>query len=99
MLRRSMFVMLLVLFGSSAKADVMPQRAPSEGELLYTTYCIACHNDQIHWRDKRVVKDWVSLRAEIGRWQKLSKLGWHASEIEAVARYLNTLYYHLPSQD
>ena len=63
MFLRSILVMLFVLFGSLADADTQPMRDPARGELLYSTHCIACHNEQVHWRDKKLVKDWISLRA------------------------------------
>lgn len=97
MLRKSIPVMLLVLTGSlaAAKAQAMPD--PQRGELLYSNHCIACHSTQIHWRDKKLVEDYRGLLAEVGRWQKLGGLGWSDEDISAVARYLNTLFYHYPA--
>jgi mono/diheme cytochrome c family protein len=97
MLLRSMLVLLFILFGSSAYADVQPMFNPNRGELLYSMHCIACHTEQVHWRDKKLAKDFQSLRAEVHRWQKLSALGWSDEDIAGVARYLNTLYYHYPA--
>lgn len=94
MLQRSIFVVLLVLSGSLANAQ--PVRDPARGELLYSTHCIACHDIQIHWRDKQLVSNWTSLRLEVRRWQKFSGLGWSDGDISAVAQYLNTRYYHYP---
>jgi mono/diheme cytochrome c family protein len=94
MLQRSILVVLFVLFGSLANAQ--PVRDPARGELLYSTHCIACHDLQVHWRDKRLVRNWMGLRAEVRRWQKISSLGWNNEDIAAVAQYLNTHYYHYP---
>lgn len=66
------------------------------GELLYSTYCIACHNKSIHWREKKLAADWPSLKAEVERWQNNLGLGWHENEILAVSAYLNAVYYHFP---
>ena len=66
------------------------------GELLYSTYCDSCHTQRVHWREKKVAKDWTSLVAEVRRWQASSKLGWSRGEVEAVARYLNVLHYRYP---
>jgi mono/diheme cytochrome c family protein len=68
----------------------------SRGELLYSTHCIACHSAQIHWRDKKIATNWVTLKEEVGRWQKTAGLGWREEDVTAVARYLNTLYYRFP---
>lgn len=96
MLQRSLLVVLLVLSGNCAAADAQPLRDPTRGELLYTTHCIACHDLQVHWRDKRLVKNWRSLRTEVYRWQKTASLRWNDADIAAVTQYLNTRYYHYP---
>jgi mono/diheme cytochrome c family protein len=96
MLQRSILVVLFVMFGFLADASAQPLHDPTRGELLYSTHCIACHSVEVHWRDKKLAKDFQSLRAEVRRWQKLSALGWSNEDIAAVARYLNTLHYHYP---
>lgn len=97
MLPRSIIVILFALSGFPADVAAQTSSAPSRGELLYSTHCLACHTDKVHWRDKRVARNFKSLRYEVGRWQKLSTLGWNAEDIEAVTRYLNTVYYHYPA--
>lgn len=71
------------------------------GELLYLTHCIGCHNTQLHWRDRKAARNWASLKAEVGRWQKTSGLGWRDEDVSNVARYLNARYYrfHEPEPD
>lgn len=98
MLRKSILVMLFVLFGNLANA-AQPVRDAARGELLYSTHCIACHTAQVHWRDKKLATDWIDLRAEVYRWQKFSGLGWDDDDVAAVARYLNALHYHYPVPD
>jgi hypothetical protein len=71
--------------------------AQSRGELLYNTHCVACHRTQIHWRDKRQVVDWPSLRAQVRLWQATELLAWDETDIEQVVRYLNDTYYRYPS--
>jgi mono/diheme cytochrome c family protein len=71
-------------------------RAQSRGELLYGTHCLACHTTQMHWREKKQVVDWPSLRAQVRRWQAADQLAWSDEDIEHVARYLNELFYRLP---
>ncbi len=99
MLPRSIVAMLFALSVFPAGANAQTTKSPSRGELLYATHCLACHTDKVHWRDKRVAANFKSLRYEVDRWQKLSALRWNAYDIEAVARYLNTLYYHYPTPD
>ncbi len=70
--------------------------AQSRGELLYTTHCGACHSAQMHWRDKKQVLDWTSLRGQVRFWQSQAMLGWNDDDINQVARYLNDTYYRMP---
>jgi tetratricopeptide (TPR) repeat protein len=69
---------------------------PSRGELLYETNCVSCHSKEIHWRDRRLVTDWVSLTAQTRRWQSNAGLRWSDEDVEEVARYLNATIYRFP---
>lgn len=95
MLRRSIYIVLVGLFGNFAQATE-PSRDASRAELLYSTHCIACHTTQVHWRDKKLATDWKSLQSEVRRWQGASGLKWSKQDITEVARYLNRLHYHYP---
>ncbi len=99
MLSKSILTVLLVLSGDFAAADERPARDVGRGELLYSTHCVACHDTQVHWRDKNLVTDWRSLQAEVSRWQGNSGLGWSDDDVAAAARYLTALYYHYPVPD
>jgi mono/diheme cytochrome c family protein len=97
MMSKKWFAVLVVALVSLAGPAAAGTRAEApRGELLYSTYCIGCHNTQLHWRDKKAAKNWVSLKAEVERWQKTSGLGWREEDVNDVARYLNTLYYRFP---
>lgn len=72
----------------------IPAFAQDRGELLYSTHCLGCHTTQVHWRAKRVVTDWKSLRVEVGNWQRSAMLDWSEDDVTAVARYLNDTSYH-----
>lgn len=93
MVRGLSSTVLLALCAGLANAETPPLPAPSRGELLYSTHCIACHNEQIHWRDKKLVTNWQSLRSEVRRWQEAMALGWSRDEVDEVARYLKAVYY------
>lgn len=96
MTKRWIFAVLLVCLGIPAVANAQTKRDASRGELLYTTHCIACHNAEIHWRDKKIAKDWVGLKAQVRRWQGVTGLAWSNRDIVEVARYLNARHYHYP---
>lgn len=77
-----------------------PAEVPSRGELLYTTHCVECHNEQIHWRERKSARDWASLRSQVDHWQQVAHLVWTAEDIDAVTRYLNdTIYRFTPPHD
>ena len=87
----------MVSFLAQAGPDAGPEATPSRGALLYETHCGACHGVQVHWRDHRLVSDWESLTRQVGRWQANSNLQWSEDDIDAVARYLDRVYYKLPA--
>jgi mono/diheme cytochrome c family protein len=88
-------VMQVCLWASS-HAYAQPEVDASRGELLYTTHCIACHNEQIHWRDRKIAENWTGLKAQVNRWQGVAGLAWSDRDIVEVARYLNARHYHYP---
>ena len=92
--RKWMFAISFVWLINPAGVNAQQEKAISRGELLYATHCIACHNTEIYWRDKQLATDWLSLKAQVRRWQNIEGLGWRDDDITLVARYLNTLHYH-----
>ena len=84
------------MLAAALAASAAPTSGASRGELLYTTYCIGCHTAQVHWRDRKLVTSWPGLKAEVRRWQKTAGLSLDDDDIDAVAVYLNALYYHFP---
>lgn len=72
---------------------VSPAPAQSRGELLYNANCVACHNEKMHWRGRKLVNDWDSLEEQVRRWQQASSLGWRDQDIMEVSRYLNDRFY------
>ena len=65
----------------------------SRGELLYSTHCIACHTQQVHWRERKLATDWASLDGQVRRWARNGGLAWSDDDVGEVARYLNGLHY------
>lgn len=86
-----MAVAAMVLICSHAAAQTAP--TPSRGQLLYATHCVECHNTQVHWRDGKLATDWISLKAQVRRWQARALLDWSESDIVAVTRHLNDRIY------
>jgi len=83
-----------VLAGAQGKGT-----AEQGGSLLYSTYCIGCHTTEVHWREKRLAKDWITLKAEVRRSKANTGVGLGEDDVAAIARYLNDLYYHFPVTD
>jgi mono/diheme cytochrome c family protein len=82
---------VFAVINATASAQTAPPA--SRGELLYTTYCIACHTAEVHWRQKKLAVDWASLNQQVRRWAGNAGLAWGDEEIVEVARYLNTVHY------
>ena len=78
-------------------APSTPGADETTGRMLYNAHCSACHRVEMHWRDRKIARDWPSLLREVRRWQQNSGLAWSDEEILAVARYLNTAWYRFPS--
>jgi mono/diheme cytochrome c family protein len=88
-----------LLAASAAEAPrLAPQvdAAPSRGELLYATHCIECHTQQIHWRDRKLARDWPTLREQVDRWQQAARLGWSDEDVDAATRHLAEAVYGFP---
>jgi hypothetical protein len=101
-MRYLMLFGLLFSLAACDKQSMVPvtraaaQTGDDTGQLLYETHCVACHGEEIHWRDKRLAKDWDSLLIQVEHWQASMHLLWRQDEIFAVARYLNALHYGYP---
>jgi hypothetical protein len=82
-----------------AQAASSPQGAstmqPARGQLLYETHCIACHNTQMHWRDRRLATSWPRLVALVDHWQRRELLNWSWDDVIEVSRHLNDTVYRL----
>jgi mono/diheme cytochrome c family protein len=98
MLSRVAFALSL-LFCAFNLAHAQQNRSETRGELLYSTHCVACHTTEIHWREKRLVKNISSLRFQVNRWQATIGLNWTKEEIADVAVYLNSTYYKFKDFD
>jgi hypothetical protein len=93
-LTRNLAITMFLLWGMHAPVYAEDRYSENRGELLYATHCTACHDEQVHWREKKRVTDWDSLVTEVRRWQDNLGLAWNASEIVDTARYLNAVFYH-----
>jgi mono/diheme cytochrome c family protein len=90
-------LLLLTSVGMLTLAQTLPPE--TRGDLLYGTYCVACHTTQIHWRNDRKAFDWDSLMFQVRRWQGNTGLAWSEADITEVARYLNETYYSYPGSE
>jgi len=92
--RKLLLAPMFVAACATASAQNAP--TPSRGQLLYSTHCIACHNTQIHWSDRRLATDWETLKAQVRQWQARAQLNWSDADIVEVARHLNETIYRFP---
>lgn len=86
-------LLLLAVTGSAAAQLPGGSR---RGQMLYDNHCSACHNTEVHWRDKKVVRDWDDLLLQVRIWQGNGKLSWNETDVQDVAQHLNSLYYRFP---
>jgi len=93
-----LMTLALVAVSAAAQAQAQAQTGPAteRGQLLYNTHCVACHDKQMHWRQNKKATDWVSLVAQVRRWQATEKLSWNDEDIKQVALYLNDTIYRYP---
>ena len=87
-------IALCLTFGLTSLAQARPVPDQGHGKRLYQTYCNACHDAQIHWRDKHLATDLHSLDLQVRHWQATLNLRWNEDDINDVAHYLNAVYYH-----
>ncbi len=90
-------VLAACLMAATTSAHGQAPAPASRGQLLYETYCVACHDKQMHWRATRSATDWKSLVAQVRRWQEIEKLRWSDDDVIQVARYLNDQFYRYPA--
>ena len=92
-LLKSLMFLFCTLCSLNNLANAQSTQNELRGELLYTTYCNACHTTEIHWREQKLATDWKSLKSQVNRWQANIGLGWSDEDSSDVARYLNAEYY------
>lgn len=91
----ALFAMLSTVQAQPAGGKI-PDRG-ERGEMLYSNHCIACHTEQVHWREQGLARDWGSLNYQVQRWARNTGLQWEPGDVNAVAEYLNRKYYNFPS--
>lgn len=90
-------VTALALSALAGTVAALPPEGNSRGRMLYENHCGACHSSEVHWRDKKLARDWDGLLLQVRMWQDNGKLNWNEADIRDVAQHLNATYYHLPS--
>jgi mono/diheme cytochrome c family protein len=88
--------LLLTFVAAGAAHAAAPHVDEGEAALLYDTHCRACHTEQVHWRQGKLVTDWPSLVRQVDRWQRNLGLGWTDADVRVVAHYLNLRFYRFP---
>jgi cytochrome c553 len=71
------------------------------GEKLHNQYCTGCHADMtggdgvaLYTREQRRVHSSAALKGQVRRCASGKGLEWSDADVTAVAKYLNTQYYH-----
>jgi cytochrome c5 len=64
---------VLLLAVSGIAAAQLPGGS-RRGQMLYENHCSACHTTEVHWRDKKLARDWDGLILQVRIWQGNGKL-------------------------
>jgi cytochrome c2 len=64
------------------------------GQNLYDDHCDVCHESFTHPGKDHHVKSLSDLRKRIAAWAAHTGLEWDEEDVNDVAYYLNTTYYH-----
>lgn len=65
------------------------------GEALYENHCKECHEALAHTRHGSKINSVGDIRSWVRSWSIHTRLDWSTEEIEDVADYLNSRFYHL----
>ena len=64
------------------------------GKSLHDENCLRCHNESKYIRKNRMIKNFQQLHERIKQCELMAELTWFDEEIDDVAAYLNTEFYH-----
>lgn len=106
-MQNNILLKILLVFGLLAPCSIAlsaPSTGSSEmktsdierprGQLLYETHCSACHEQSVHSRNPRKAESVDKIKYFVTRWSTELKLNWSSSDIDEVAKYLNSKYYN-----
>jgi len=88
---RCISLFLLLFFLSEATAadpDI------KKGKALLEENCYGCHGEDVYVREKRIVTSYPKLLKRVQFCSLQRNLTWFDEDIENVAAYLNTEFYH-----
>lgn len=64
------------------------------GEALYENHCKECHEGMAHTRHGSKINSVEDIRNWVGSWSVHSRLDWSREDVNDVADYLNSRFYH-----
>jgi cytochrome c553 len=83
----------LLLTAAWLVADATPLLA-ADGKTLHQQHCTSCHDDGMYTRQNPRVTTRDGLTKQVRRCELSLGLQWFDEDIDAVAAYLNSNYYH-----
>ena len=88
---RCIYMFLLLFFLSEA---IIADPDIKNGKVLLKEHCYGCHGEEIYVREKRIVSSYPKLIKRVRFCSLQRNLTWFDDDIENVAAYLNTEFYH-----
>lgn len=78
---------LLATSGAFAAGDI------ANGETLYRSACLGCHDTGIHTRPDKIIFSKKALRNRVEFCEGNTNAGWNASQMDDVTEWLNATFY------
>lgn len=65
----------------------------ANGEKLYHSACLSCHDTSIHTRPDKIIFSKKALRNRVEFCEGNTNAGWNASQMDDVTEWLNATFY------
>ena len=90
----TMFLLLFLLSEPTIAAPDTNSPNIQNGKALLEEHCYGCHGEDVYVREKRIVTSYPKLIKRVQFCSLQRNLTWFDEDIENVAAYLNTEFYH-----
>ncbi len=86
-------ISILAIAGALLSLPFTSQAAPSAAQ-LHQQSCTSCHGSEVYTRPDHHIRDKAQLNKQVRRCAMAAGAKWFDDEIQAVADFLDSNYYH-----